>query len=254
MQARVGVSRALMNGNIPWEHVTPTDLDAGLAPRYKVIYLPAQLAISQNLLGKLLNYAEAGGRVVMDAPGALYDEHGLALPTAGGTVFERLFGAELSDVQYSNNVPRILDGRKMQGFISELRPTRAKVLRQFQTGEAALTEHSVGKGSAILIAWDASYSVFKPGNPGLEAALRSAAMGPLQSPYSCDNAVVYRIASPQADHYFFINDGPPTRARLAFRNYKYLSATDPVTGEQIPLDAPVDLEAYSGRWLRFQKR
>ena len=53
MQARVGVSRALMNGNIPWEHVTPTDLDAGLAPRYKVIYLPAQMAISQDLLAKL---------------------------------------------------------------------------------------------------------------------------------------------------------------------------------------------------------
>lgn len=253
MQARVGASRALINGNIPWEHVTPSDIDAGLAPRYKVIYMPAQIAVSRDLLAKLAGYVEAGGRVVMDSPGALYDEHGLVLPTAEGTVFEKLFGVELSDVQYSSNVPRTLDEMKLEGFISELRPTRAKVLSRFQTGEPALTEHRLGKGAAIFIAWDASYSVFKPGNAAKEARLREAAMGGLAPPYSCDKAVVYRLASPEADHYFFINDGPPTRARLSFRNYKYKSATDPVTGESLPLDAPVELEGYSGRWLRFQK-
>jgi len=254
MQARVGMSRALMNGNVPWEHVTPSDIDAGLAPRYKIICLPAQLAISQDLLGKLLKYVEAGGRVVMDSPGALYDEHGLVLPTAEGTVFERLFGAELADVQYSNNVPRILDGRRMEGFISELRPTRAKVLSRFQTGEPAVTENRIGKGSAVLIAWDASYSAFKAGNTASETRLLQAALGGLESPYACDKAVVYRLASPAADHYFFINDGPPTQARLTFRDYKYASASDPVSGHQIPLDAPVELEGYSGRWLRFVKR
>lgn len=253
MQARVGVSRALMNGNIPWEHVTPSDIDAGLAPRYKVIYMPAQIAVSQDLLAKLTRYVEAGGRVVMDSPGALYDEHGLVLPTAEGTVFEKLFGAELSDVQYSSNVPRSLDGMRLEGFISELRPTRAKVLSRFQTGEPALTEHRLGKGTAVLLGWDASHSVFKPGDTAREARLREAAMGGLAPPYSCDKAVVYRLASPEADHYFFINDGPPTRARLSFRNYAYKSATDPVTGESLPLDAPVELEGYSGRWLRFQK-
>jgi beta-galactosidase len=79
-------------------------------------------------------------------------------------------------------------------------------------------------------------------------------MGGLESPYSCDKAVVYRLASPAADHYFFINDGPPTRARLTFRDYKYASASDPVTGQEVPLDSPVELEGYSGRWLRFVKR
>ncbi len=254
MQARVGVSRALMNGNIPWEHVTPTDLDAGLAARYKVIYLPAQMAISQDLLTKLTSFVEAGGRVVMDSPGALYDEHGLALPTAEGSPFEKLFGAELSDLQYSNNVPRLLDGRKLSGFISELHPTRAKVQCRFQTGEPALTEHRLGKGTAVLIAWDASYSVFKPGEAALESRLRDAAMGTLQSPYTCEGAVAYRLASPQADHYFLINDGPPTSARLSFRKYAYASVSDPVTGEKLALDAPITLEGYSGRWLRFQKK
>jgi beta-galactosidase len=31
MQARVGLSRALINGNIPWEHVAADDLRAGLS-------------------------------------------------------------------------------------------------------------------------------------------------------------------------------------------------------------------------------
>ncbi len=254
MQARVGVSRALMNGNIPWEHVTPTDLAAGLGPRYKVIYLPAQMAISQQLLSTLTKYVEGGGRLVMDAPGALYDEHGLTLPTAEGSVFEKLFGAELADIQYSNNVPRRLEGQALQGFVAELRPTKAKVLSRFQTGEAAQTENRLGQGTAVLLAWDASYGVFKPGNTAMESLLRRAALGPLESPYACSGAVVYRLAAPQADHYFFINDGPPARVKLDTKKYNYVSASDPVTGGKIALPATVELEGYSGRWLRLEKR
>jgi beta-galactosidase len=252
-QARIGVSRALMNGNIPWEHVTPTDLEAGLAARYKVIYLPAQMAISQQLLSRLARFVEAGGRLVMDSPGALYDEHGLVLPTAEGTVFERLFGTELSDIQYSSNVPRVLDGQKLDGFISELTPTSAKVLSRFQTGEPAVTEHRLGKGTAVLLAWDASHAAFKRGNAALEAQLRQATMGTLDSPYACAGAVVYRLAAPAADHYFFINDGPATQVLLNTKKYEYVSASDPVSGVKLPLGAPIQLEAYSGRWLRFEK-
>jgi beta-galactosidase len=254
MQARVGVSRALMTGNIPWEHVTPSDLEAGLEARYRVIYLPAQIALSANLLERLARYVEGGGRLVMDAPGALYDEHGLVLPTAEGTVFEKIFGAELADVQYSNNVPRTLETHKLDGFISALKPTRAETLARFQTGEPAATENRYGKGTGVLLAWDASHAVFEPGHADMEAQLRRFAMGRIEPPYACPGGVVYRLAAPAADHYFFINDGPAARVKLDTKKFSYASASDPVTGEKVALGAPVELEAYSGRWLRYVKK
>jgi beta-galactosidase len=253
MQARVGASRALMRGNVPWEHVTPSDIEAGLAPRYKVIYLPAQIALTAGLLARLEEYTRGGGRVVLDMPGGLYDEHGLTLGTAEGTPFERLFGAELSDVQYSNNVPWVLEGEKMQGFVGELRPTRAEVLARFESGEPAVTEHRLGRGRAVVLAWDASHAVFQPGHPAREARLRRFAMGALESPYACDGAVVYRLAAPRADHYFFINDGPAAKVRLDTKKYRYRAAGDPVSGQSLKLGEPVELEAHSGRWLRLER-
>jgi beta-galactosidase GanA len=62
VEARVGVSRALINGNVPFEYVTPADIRAGLAPRYPVIYLPAMLALQTDLFGRLAEYVAQGGR------------------------------------------------------------------------------------------------------------------------------------------------------------------------------------------------
>ncbi len=254
MQARVGVSRALMNGNVPWEYVTVRDLEAGLAPRYKVIYLPAQIALTGRLLEMLTAYARQGGRVVIDSPGAMYDEHGKVLSTAAGSAFEKLFGAELSDFQYSNNVPRVLFGHHLKGFITDVHPTSAKVSVRFQTGEPAVVENRIGEGSAVVLAWDASFALFGPGDPEMEGALRRFTLGSIASPYSCAGAVAYRLAAPEADHYFLINDDEPKQVRLTSARYGYKSATDAVTGESIDLSSPIALEGYSGRWIRCEKR
>ena len=254
MESRVGVSRSLINGNIPWEHVTPTDLKAGLSARYQVIYLPAQIALSQEILEILKGYVEAGGRLILDAPGGLYDEHGLVLPTAQGSVFEKIFGAEISDSQYSSNVPRVLQGVKLNGFVLQINPTRAEVKLKFQTGEPAVTEAKLGKGSAVLLAWDASNATFKPGHTDLEQKLRQWTLGAIQPAFSCAECVVYRTSAPAADHYFFINDGEPRQVRLNTGQYKYTSVTDPVTGEKLNPANPVSLEGYSARWLRYEKR
>lgn len=253
MQARVGVSRALINGNIPWEHVTPDDLRAGLGPRYKVIYLPAQLALSEELLGILKGYVEQGGRLVMDAPGGWYDETGRVLNVAAGSLFEQIFGVEIADFQFSNNEPRRLGGHRLNGFLLELRPTRARVRAQFDSGEPAVTEHALGAGAAVVLAFDASHASFLPGNTAMEDQIRRWSMGSLTSPYACDGAIVYRLAAPQADHYFFINDGEARSVTLDTRNYAYRSVSDPVSGETLRLGEGVTLEAYSGRWLRFEK-
>ena len=94
----------------------------------------------------------------------------------------------------------------------------------------------------------------KPGNEQAEKALVRYALGSYRPPFACDGAIVYRIAAPEADHYFLINDGPATTVTLDTGAYCYSSVGDAVTQESLVLGAPIALEAYSGRWLRFGKR
>jgi beta-galactosidase len=252
VHARIGATRALISGNIPWEHVMPADIAAGLAPRYRVIYLPAQLSIPESLLERLIPYVEAGGRVVLDAPGGWFDHKGRILESHPGSAFERIFGVSIEDFQYGNNVPHVVNGIGRKDFI-EVKPTRAEVLQRFGNGVPAVTEHRLGEGTACVIGWAASHPLYTPGQGGLERELAGLVMGKHRSPYRCEGAYVYRLAAPLADHYFLINDGDAREVRLDTGDYQYASAGDPVSGESLELGAPIALEGFSGRWLRFAK-
>ncbi|MBM4034461.1 MAG: hypothetical protein FJ291_22170 [Planctomycetes bacterium] len=251
IQARVGVSRALINHNVPWEHVTATDLRKGLAHRYRVIYLPAAIALSSDLLDIFSNYVADGGRLVLDMPGAYYDEFGRLLPTAQGSVFEGIFGCVIRDFQFASNVPRAIEGVAIEGFVADLRLTSAEALAHYDGGAPAIAVNRLGRGTALVLGYEASLMCFRPGDVVAEEMLVRHALGENRSPYACDGAIAYRLAAPAADHYFLINDGPATTVNLDTRDYAYASAADAVTQEQLGLGDPIELPAHSGRWLRL---
>jgi len=253
VKARIGISRALINANVPWEHVTPTDLKRGLGKRYKVIYMPAQSAINDELFPILREYVENGGRLVMDAPGAWWDAQGRVLKTGEGTPFEALFGASVADMQYSNNVPQHIGDHKLNGFVFDIDVTTAKVVETFKLGSPLVTENKYGKGTAVILGADASFAMREPGNEFMENWTVKHTLGGLELPYAVDDAIVYRIAAPQADHYFFINDDDAKEVSLSFRDYQYKSVADPISGQSLGIGDKISLEAYSGRWLRFEK-
>ncbi len=254
IEARIGVSRALINANVPFEYVTTTDLRKGLGPRYPVLYLPVLLAVSPELLATLKAYVEAGGRLVMDMPGAWYDQEAKLLPTGKGSPFEQLFGVTLDDNQFSGfNRSLEVDGMPFTGSFVHMTPTAARVLAAFSNGKPAITEAKLGKGTAVLIGYAASGACTKPGHPRAEQQLLKYALGGLSAPYSCDGALVYRLAAPEADHYFFINDGPAASVPFQTPAFRYRSATDVLTGEKISPGKAIPLAAYDGRWLRFEK-
>jgi beta-galactosidase len=253
MKARVGASRALINHNIPWEYVTGRDLRHGLAGRYKVIYLPAVFSLSHELWGILKDYVQAGGRLVMDMPGAGLDEYGRLLPADEGSRFEEIFGCELVDFQFSRNVPWKLGERKLDGFVAELDATEARVLEIFANGKPAVTEMCCGEGTAVIMAFEASLSCFRPGDAEMEEMLAAYALGPIEPKFSCEGALCYRTAGPQADHYFLVNDGPATEALLRTDGYDYAGFIDAVSGEELLAGEPIFIPEYSGRWVRAEK-
>ncbi len=255
ISARVGVSRAFINANIPFEYVTADDLRNGLGPRYKIIYLPSMLAVNKDIMDILRQYVYDGGRLVADLPSFWYDEYSAMINTGENSEFEKIFGVELNDFHYSGiNRDFTLEGLKLKGFTARFTPTKANVLAYYDNGSPAITNHQYGQGTATVLGFEASGMCFEPGNDLAERKLVRYTLGEYTAPYSCEGAIVYRLAAPSADHYFLINDGPTKSVYLNTKKYEYQLVTDAVTGNELLPGSAIEVESYGGRWLRFEKK
>jgi len=253
IEARIGVARALMNANIPFEYLTPENLKSGLAKRYKTIYLPAMISLDNKIFEILEDYVADGGRLVMDLPSGKYDENTAMMPTGKDSRFNRIFGTTLDNLQFSgSNVTISLNNWKLTGLVADFTPTKGKVLEDYNTGKPAIIENKYGKGSAVIIGLDVSHQCFNPKNEIAEQIITENVLGKLQSPYACDGALAYRLASKNADHYFLINDGNTRTVSLKFSEYKYNKITDSITGETVEPET-IAVKSDSGRWIRCEK-
>ena len=254
MQARVGVARALMNANVPFEYVTPDDLKKGLAPRYRVLYLPGMFCLRTDLMPVLTRYVQDGGRLVMDLPGGGFDQFSRVLSTGKGSPFEQLFGLTLDDFQYAGTNRSLSIGTyRLDGFVMNASPTRARTLQSYSSGRPAILEHTLGRGKAVLIGYEASGHCFRPGNTAGEALLRQHALGAHTAPFSCPGVLAYRLAGSKADHYFLLNDGNATSVRFSSNQFRYKGMQDAITGAPLPPGQPIRVEGHSGRWIRMEK-
>jgi len=254
VKGRIGAARALMNANIPFEFVSKTDLMRGLGARYKVIMVPAFVSLDKKLMPVFSEYVKQGGRLVMDLPGAYYDEQAVLVPTGKGSAFEQLFGVSIADYQYSGvNRTWTLDNEKLRGFTADLIATSAQTISKYGNGNPAVVVNKLGKGSAVLLGYEAAISCFKPGQNNWEQKFIKYVLGENASPYACSNALVYRLGNKSADHYFVINDGEKTQTKIDFKSYTYKKLTDAVTGEVLPMDKAFTVNAFDGRWVRAEK-
>ncbi len=256
IRARIGAARALIDANVPWEHVTVRNLADGLGPRYPVILVPAHIALPERTLALLDAYVQQGGRLVLDMPGAYYDAHGRIFPTGPGSPFGRLFGASLDEFAYSNPRQQVftVDGVTVDGFCARLTAHAARVAATFGANrDPAITEHAYGRGTAVLCAFQAALSCWKPGNRPMQDLLVRTVLGGYESPYRCPGALCYRLAGPEVDHYMLINPDPAKSVVLDPWAFRYAGAEDGVTGEAIDLARPIALDGHSGRWIRCRK-
>ncbi len=252
IEARIGAARALMNANIPFEFVTPDDLKNGLAKRYQIIYMPAIIALDQKVFEILDGFVADGGRLVMDLPTGKFDENTALMPTGKDSRFNKIFGATLDNFQFSgSNVTLGLKGQNWTGFVADMTATSGKVLDSYTNGKPAIVENNYGKGTTVVIGLDVSHQCFAPENTAAESILTKNVMGKLESPYSCKNALVYRLSSPKSDHYYFINDGEAKTVLLKTK-FSYKNAIDAISGETVDLKS-ISLEDNDARWIRLEK-
>lgn len=256
-EARMGAARALMNANVPFELVTERDLRKGLGPRYAVILLPHMLALPPDIVDILIAYARGGGRVVADMPFLLFDDHGRVVRTLPGSPFETLFGAVRSEFRDTTSAPQTWDDVAIEGQYAALRPTRAAIRARFRSGEPALLEAAIGRGSAVIVNAELSRMARRPGHTSVERLLRGA-LGPRAAPsFRASGVLAHRRSVARADHYFLINDGPARVVTVAASDRRYRSGRDAVTDAPLAVSATsarISVPARSARWIRLERQ
>ena len=101
--------------------------------------------------------------------------------------------------------------------------------------------------------YEASTSCTKPNNLLAEKLLQKTILGSCQPIYTCTNAIVYRLATPEADHYFIMNEGKAKNVRLTLNNTSKRIATEILSNKKINLNQAFSLADNESMWLRVSK-
>lgn len=259
-EARIGISRALMNNNIPFEYVTDRDITSGLADRYPVIYLPYILAIDQETFIGLMKYVENGGRLIADFPLMMMDNYGRLNKQLPGSNFRKLFGFSTSDYFHTfNDVPKKLEDMELKTQYGILKIDQDVDVKDFSDNTPAIIKNSYGKGEVRVFNFEAGRLMFKPGNFELEKIIVDEIIEGIRPPFQVDgnkNTLVFRRAAPDADHYFFINNGEEELITLYSEDNSYYNAQLIIENEPIAINnnkINITIPGGSGRWLRVEK-
>jgi beta-galactosidase len=173
-----GVFKALYEGNITTDILRmDRGIDRELLKSYKILYLPFQIVMRQEIADDLKDYVQHGGWIVADARTATLNELDFAYRINPGAGLDALFGAVRSDWTGQKNYSKVviyenlgksssvIEGKYYQ---DQLRMSdTVDVLGKFsESGMPAVIKHRSGNGIAILSAVPLGASYFgKPENP-----------------------------------------------------------------------------------------
>jgi len=251
-EGRIGISRALINDNIPFEYITERDLAAGLAGRYEIIYLPYTLALTDEAVSILKDYVHNGGRLVADFPLLMLDDYGRLNKQYKGSDFEQLFGFQTADYYHTHNDPKNIAEQALYSQYGELKVTSGEVIESFSDGTPAVISNKFGEGSTLVFNFEASRACFKPGNVAMENLLLKHTLADKKPVFKTNGkVVVFRRSAPKADHYFILNNEAHQVVNLT-SEIPYSKAVDLYEGKPVDLNQ-ISIPANSGVWIRCEK-
>ncbi|MCC5828305.1 MAG: beta-galactosidase trimerization domain-containing protein [Phycisphaeraceae bacterium] len=253
IRARIGAARALINQHVPYEYLPDHELAEGIAEAYPAIYVPHARAISDRAIAALQSYVENGGRLIADVQFAFMDPWGKLHAKGAGTAMEKLFGAWVDVIHDSRTAPMSINGGPIEGFFGDLILTDARPVMKFQDGRPAVAENRIGKGSAVLLGFDAARMCHRPGRQDIEQLIGDLARGGSCPTWRCTAPIVVRRATDEADHYFLVNDGASRFCIIEAFDRKYRSGLDVIDDRAIEVDGTIAIELpeRSAMWVRL---
>ncbi len=259
-QAKIGISRTLVDNNVPFEYVTERDLTAGLIDRYPIIYLPFVVALDEAAIDTLMSFVERGGRLVADCPVLMIDTYGRLNKQRVGSKFEKLFGFQAADYYNTFNATKIIDNIPITGQFADVKITHGTITAKFHDGSPAIISSNYGKGTTTVFNFEASRNVFKQGNMKMEKLINYYTLGSVRPQYSVKqdgHSFVLRRSAPNADHYFIINPCANGKVIVSSSVLNYTKAQDVLNTKDLSISGnsfTVSVPARSGVWVRVEKK
>lgn len=163
-----GTYKALFDKNVTVDVVrTDMPLSMKLLEKYKILFLPYQLVIRDDVAEMLKEYVRNGGWLVADARSAIMDQYDFGFPENPGFGLDAVFGARRLDLYAADSVftlnvvenelfdESFTKGDTLNGiyFQEKLRLLEGgEVMARFKNGDPAVVFNKVGKGMAVLSA------------------------------------------------------------------------------------------------------
>ncbi|MGO4275465.1 beta-galactosidase trimerization domain-containing protein, partial [Paenibacillus sp. TAF58] len=153
--AVLGAYRALTDANVPVQIVHEDQIDpSGVPAHLGALYWPMPSVASEGIIAGIESFVARGGRVVAEAGPGEYAPTGHRRTTVPPDSLARIFGAREVETTSVGSDERAVSrwGEFDAAWQREIvEPSTAEVSGEFADGTAAVVEHRIGAGSAVLI-------------------------------------------------------------------------------------------------------
>lgn len=188
----IGAYELFYKNNYAVDFISADDFGKKLK-KYRTVYFPSTFLFDEDKTNELLNYAEAGGTVIVEALFAVENQktgrHCFSIPGCGiseilGVETEEFYSSTMIENGYDGKVFTKADGDKVPFFSQNRQLSGAKylvkttfgngrILASFESGAPAVVEYKTGKGRFVLINTLFAYGYKKYGTDNDLSFIRS---------------------------------------------------------------------------------
>jgi beta-galactosidase len=247
----MGCYKALSRAHVPVDFLDTSQLNAGEARRYKVLYLPYAYALSARSVSAIRDFVNKGGTLWADGLVAWKDEKGKTLQFPPGQLTD-VFGCRVDDIQaawepFSFHSETDRAGDLWRCVLSLAGGT---VLVNAPDGSPAAVTNRFGAGRALYYGTALTFGFLHRedsqvcdwiAKPGVEAS-RDIPVRLLNAP---GNVIFRAMQSPEGNGAVFNNWGPAARATVQFP-VSITTVTNALTGASVPVERGVSTVELEG--------
>ena len=236
----MGCHKALHRQHVPVDFIDISQLEAGKAGRYEVLYLPYCYALSAKSTAAIREFVRNGGTIWADGLVGWKNEQGITRQFPPGPLSD-VFGFTVEDIQAAWDPFSLTDKNDLAGQQWRCRIPKGKgeALLTDPEGRPAAIEHRFGAGRAIYYGTALTLSYMQRGTPQMAEWIAAPAVEASRAVPICmvtgsDRISFRALEAPGGVAAVLNNWGAESRATVRFPT-STKRVVDIVSGESVPL-------------------
>ncbi len=236
----IGCHKALHRAHVPVDFLHTSQLEAGEASRYRVLYLPNCYALSARSAASIREFVRNGGTVWADGLIGWKDEQGTTKQFPPGPLSD-VFGFTLEDIQAAWNPFSLTGTDEAAGELWRclIPKGKGRPLLKGPGGRPVAVAHSFGKGRAIYYGTALTLGCLRHEDPRVVEwisvpAVEASRDLPVRLAGAPSRVTFHALQAPDRVAAVLNNWGEPGEARILFPA-STRSAVEIISGKDLPL-------------------